>query len=375
MGHSRPRYNVKGRLASQEKQQQKRRKLTHDDELSTALIITDEDRARARAQLLAQRGADEDGEGSTKKLSSKQKKRLDAFVQRSLKKDARRELLASLAQTQAPASELAKMQQSAQLGSKRLRTASERDEHREQGERARAHTRAGKRKRVRRDYNSASEDDSDEEGVQYDAQHAESLEIVATPEPPPPSARTRAPAPPLDVSGTVGVVDVVPGAPSTSNGAAPSASASAPAVAGSALAQGTRIQVIKRAPRAEKGKLRDFYLAGRNKKVSGCLNDSQVGDADFSSVRTSRLRRRRATTSLCQRMSTRRKTMRRPQSIRLGAASVQKGQRVAAHPRRATAQTRGARARARRARAWWLRLSPNQRHERRQAFASGLRRK
>ncbi|KWU45797.1 P-loop containing nucleoside triphosphate hydrolase protein [Rhodotorula sp. JG-1b] len=135
MGHSRPRYNQKGRMAQRETRKRKRVGGEGDDDDSNALVIDEQERKKRRQEVirldvqastgeseaahagtstrLAPRGVADivflvptrqllaagaaQAQDAAPKMSSKKKKRLDAFIDRKLKKEQRKDLIASLA--------------------------------------------------------------------------------------------------------------------------------------------------------------------------------------------------------------------------------------------------------------------------------------
>ncbi|GAA5917841.1 hypothetical protein JCM6882_000837 [Rhodosporidiobolus microsporus] len=289
MGHTRPRYNEKGRQTKR----QTKRKLTEVDD-SNAEILDEEVRKKRRAELLAARS-----EEAAPKMSAKKKKRLDAYIDRKLKKEGRKDLIASLAQTQTADLTFAS---SSSLGSRQFASQAKRLEHA-------ANVEASRRNKAQRILERANagkqhlsddedeEDDEMDEGEEDDGEEEKPLErefvrprqelALSTAN----AASAKKSSTPFNPSGAVGVVVEPTPAPAASTSSAapvPSASTSsapapAPAVAvGSALATGATITVVKRKPK-ERGRMRQLVGAVGKGKGKGKAPVEEEESSEFDS--------------------------------------------------------------------------------------------
>ncbi|GAA5900422.1 hypothetical protein JCM5296_001422 [Sporobolomyces johnsonii] len=293
MGHTRPRYNEKGRAVKRQTGKRKREEVNPDDD--NAAILDEELRKKRRAELLAAKSAEE-----LPRMSSKKKKRLDAYINAKLKKEERKELIASLAQTQ---TQNLQFKSSSSLGSKQFKSQADRLNHS-------ASLEDGRRVRARRILERANagkshlsdEDDDEEEDVEMD----EADDTAETPlerefiKPTEAFAITTAATatskkpPPFNPSGSLGVVDVpspsstpVPSTSTAPSSTQPAASTSvAPPVpsVGSGLASGATVTVVKR-QKKERGRMRQLIGAvGKGKgKGKGKAVESEGEESDFDS--------------------------------------------------------------------------------------------
>lgn len=87
------------------------------------------------------------------------------------------------------------------------------------------------------------------------------------------------PRPEFNASGSLGVVEIAPSAPSTSTSAPKPPPASVPAVVGSGLKAGAVVQVVKRKPK-EKGRMRAMFGKDKGK---GKQVESEEEESDFDS--------------------------------------------------------------------------------------------
>ncbi|GAA5901715.1 ATP-dependent RNA helicase ECM16 [Sporobolomyces salmoneus] len=281
MGHTRPRYNEKGRQVT--RQTGKKRKLQEvqlDD--SNAEILDEEVRKKRRAELLAARSA-----ADLPKMSSKKKKRLDNYINAKLKKEERKELIASLAQTQ---TQNLDFKSSATLGSKQFRTQADKLKHSasvEDGRRSRARkildkATAGKS-------NLSDEDDQDE--MEEDGEEDDAMETPLEREIVRPNQAlalstangnsTKKP-PPFNASGSLGVQEAAPIA-STSKSSESLPATSKPAAVGSGLAAGATVTVVKR-QKKERGRMRELIGAvGKGKGKGKAKEVESEEESDFDS--------------------------------------------------------------------------------------------
>ncbi|GAA6009925.1 hypothetical protein JCM11491_000868 [Sporobolomyces phaffii] len=285
MGHTRPRYNEKGR---QVKRQTGKRKLQEVDD-SNSEILDEEVRKKRRAELLAARSAAE-----LPKMSSKKKKRLDNYINAKLKKEERKELIASLAQTQ---TQNLDFKSSATLGSKQFKTQGDKLKHSAAVEDARR-VRARKilDKATAGKSNLSDEDDDDEMGE--DEEEDEAMETPLEREIVRPNQAlalstangnsTKKP-PPFNASGSLGVLEAGPIA-STSKKSdsleAPSTAPAPPAV-GSGLAAGAVITMVKR-QKKERGRMRELIGAvGKGKGKGKAKEVESEEESEFDSSEAS----------------------------------------------------------------------------------------
>ncbi|GAA6063790.1 hypothetical protein JCM10212_001360 [Sporobolomyces blumeae] len=287
MGHSRPRYNQKGRAVQR---QNGKRKLQEVDD-SNAEILDEEVRKKRRAELLADRSAED-----VPKMSSKKKKRLDNYIAAKLKKEERKELIASLAQTQTQNLEF---KSSATLGSKQFQTQGDKLKHAatvEDGRRDRARKileRATAGKSNLSDDDQALDDD-DEAGSDGDGDEPMDTPLareLVTPNQAlalsTAAGSTRPKAAEFNPSGSLGVVDV-PAASTSAAPVAPTLSAPqappGPAVVGSALAAGATVTVVKR-QKKERGRMRQLIGQvgkGKGKGKAKAVESDEESDFDSS---------------------------------------------------------------------------------------------
>ncbi|GAA5964446.1 hypothetical protein JCM3765_006281 [Sporobolomyces pararoseus] len=293
MGHTRPRYNEKGRQVKRQTGKTGKRKLEEVDD-SNAEILDEEVRKKRRAELLAARSAAE-----LPKMSSKKKKRLDNYINAKLKKEERKELIASLAQTQTQNLEF---KSSATLGSKQFKTQADKLKHS-------ASVEDGRRVRARKILDKAtagksnlSDDDEEDEEMGEDEED-EAMETPLEREIVRPNqalalstanGNSAKKPPPFNASGSLGVQEVAPSAPvaSTSKSAQslPSSSTStlpAPATVGSGLAAGATVTVVKR-QKKERGRMRELIGAvGKGKGKGKAKEVESEGESDFDSSEAS----------------------------------------------------------------------------------------
>ncbi|GAA5851056.1 hypothetical protein JCM8547_009166 [Rhodosporidiobolus lusitaniae] len=287
MGFTRERYN-KNR---QHKQVKGKRKIVEVDDSNDA-ILDEEARKKRRQELLEARSAE-----AAPKMSAKKKKRLDAYIERKLKKEERKDLIASLAETQTQNLEFAS---SSGLGSKQFASQAKRLEHAANVEASRRR----KAQRILERVNAGKDNLSDSEGEEEDGD--EDMEDDGKEEKPIEREFIRArqefalsTAAPLSVkkasaafnpSGAVAVVPGTSSAAPASSPAPPVASTStappplkpAPAV-GSALAAGATITVVKRKPK-ERGRMRQLIGAvGQSKKGKGKAVEEEEESSEFDS--------------------------------------------------------------------------------------------
>ncbi|BGP22097.1 DHX37 protein [Rhodotorula toruloides] len=291
MGHSRPRYNQKGRAIGREKGKKRPRTDAEGDEPlddSNALVIDPLQRKRKREELLKSTTGTPESEP---KMSAKKKKRLDAFIERKLKKEQRKDLIASLAQTQTQSLNFAS---SSALGSRQFLSQASKLSHAsavEQSRRDRAQ-KILQRANAGKMHLSDEEDGEDEEMV--DDERGDVEEGGQEPEFVKPqqalAITTAAPATakkhtqPFNPSGAVGVVVESSPVASTSTSSAPgSAPAPTPAPAvGSALASTATVTVVRRKPK-EKGRMRalvQHQAKGKGKKKE---EDVEEEESEFDS--------------------------------------------------------------------------------------------
>ncbi|GAA6000763.1 hypothetical protein JCM10207_004646 [Rhodosporidiobolus poonsookiae] len=289
MGHTRPRYNEKGRQTGR---QTGKRKLVEVDD-SNAEILDEEVRKKRRAELLASRSAE-----ALPKMSAKKKKRLDAYIDRKLKKEERKDLIASLAQTQTTNN--LQFASSSGLGSKQFASQAKKLEHAatvEQSRRNRAQRileRANSGKEHLSDSEGEDEveeldDASDEDAKPLEREFISSRQELAMAT----SAPAKKSAKPFNPSGAVSVVETPLASTSTSAAAQPVASTSAlppaPALApavGSALAAGATITMVKRKPK-ERGRMRQLIGAvGKGKGKAKAVEEEEASSEFDSSEAT-----------------------------------------------------------------------------------------
>ncbi|GAA6030126.1 hypothetical protein JCM8097_009274 [Rhodosporidiobolus ruineniae] len=298
MGNSRPRYNEKGRQA---KRQTGKRKLVEVDD-SNADILDDEARKKRRQDLLAARS-----DAATPKMSAKKKKRLDAYIDRKLKKEERKDLIASLTQTQTHDLSFAS---SSALGSRQFTSQAKRLEHADNVEasRRRKARRILERANAGKDNLSESEGEGDEDEDDEEMSDAEEKETKAPVEREHVRPRqelamstaaatsTKKASAPFNPSGAVGVV-VEPAASTSASISTPSVSTSssaappppaAPALAvGSALAAGATVVTVKRKPK-ERGRMRQLIGAyGKGKGKAKAVEEEEESSEFDSSEATS----------------------------------------------------------------------------------------
>ncbi|BGP13274.1 putative ATP-dependent RNA helicase DHR1 [Rhodosporidiobolus nylandii] len=294
MGHTRPRYNEKGRQA---KRQTGKRKLVEVDD-SNAEILDEEVRKKRRAELIATRSAED-----APKMSAKKKKRLDAYIERKLKKEERKDLIASLAQSQT--SDLSFASSSA-LGSRQFASQAKRLEHaanveaskRRKAQRILERVNAGKDNLSDSDGEGEEEDEEIEDGADAKEDKPVEREFVrprqefASSTAAPLSAKKS--TNPFNPSGAVGVVVEAP-VPSSSTSSVPPASAATsaslakpapappPVASGSALAAGATITVVKRKPK-ERGRMRALIGAvGKGKGKAKAVDEEEEESSEFDS--------------------------------------------------------------------------------------------
>ncbi|GAA5831310.1 hypothetical protein JCM11251_007830 [Rhodosporidiobolus azoricus] len=292
MGHTRPRYNEKGRQAKR----QTKRKLTEVDD-SNADILDEEVRKKRRAELLAARS-----EEAAPKMSAKKKKRLDAYIDRKLKKEGRKDLIASLAQTQTADLTFAS---SSSLGSRQFTSQAKRLEHaanveasrRTKAQRLLARANAGKDNLS--DDEQDEEDDEMDDGDEEEKEEEKPLErefVRPRQELALSTAGTSAKksSKPFNPSGAVGVVESAPASAASTFSAVPVPSTSTassalprPALAvGSALASGVTMTVVKRKPK-ERGRMRQLIGAVGKGKGKAKQQDEDDESSEFDSSASS----------------------------------------------------------------------------------------
>ncbi|BGP29302.1 putative ATP-dependent RNA helicase DHR1 [Rhodotorula toruloides] len=287
MGHSRPRYNQKGRAIGREKGKKRTRTEGEGDgpqDDSNALVIDPLQRKRKRDELVNSHLGTSDHEP---KMSAKKKKRLDAFIERKLKKEQRKDLIASLAQTQ---TQSLNFTSSSSLGSRQFLSQASKLSHAsavEQSRRDRAQKilqRANAGKMHLSD--EEEEEDGEEEEVRDERGEEEERELerefvkpqqaLALTTAAPASAKKH--TQPFNPSGAVGVVES-PSQPIASTSSTP---APAPAV-GSALASSATVTVVKRKPK-EKGRMRALVEKAKGKgKGKGKQEEVESEESEFDS--------------------------------------------------------------------------------------------
>ncbi|KAM0749651.1 P-loop containing nucleoside triphosphate hydrolase protein [Meredithblackwellia eburnea MCA 4105] len=314
VGLPRPRFNQKGRQASNGKGRKagsnKRTAYEVDiDDDSNALIIDPEERKRKK---LEHETAAHSGQVPVPepKMSSKKKKRMDAYIARKLKKEDRKMLIASLAQTQTTNLSL---RSSSALGSKQFKTQEEKLDHArsvEEGRRGRAQQIVkrlkGKGHHTDSEYDSNDEDGgSSEDGEDVKVAKDVGLAPAAAPLRSKDTVSSRG-APLYNASGSLGVVHIQPStskvttapvvAPtqpvaSTSQSqlpddppskvasqTVPPPPALIPAAVGSGLKAGVTVTVVKRAKK-QKGRMRAMFMKGKGKEVESLNKDSEEEDS------------------------------------------------------------------------------------------------
>ncbi|GAA5996854.1 ATP-dependent RNA helicase ECM16 [Rhodotorula paludigena] len=289
MGHSRPRYNEKGRAVQR---QTGKRKRTEDYQLddSNADILDPELRKKRRAELLAAKA-----EQDAPKMSAKKKKRLDAYIERKLKKEQRKDLIASLAQTQTQNLQFAS---SSALGSKQFKSQAAKLDHANSLE----DSRRGRARRILERANAGKSNLSDSEGEGEEDQDAdmadsgdEDLPLEREFVKPQQALALSTAAPvaskkasqPFNPSGAVGViVEPAPALPVASTSSAPPAASTpsgpAPLAVGSALASGATVTVVKRAPK-QRGRMRQLVTAVGKGKGKAKAVEEEEEESDFDS--------------------------------------------------------------------------------------------
>ncbi|GAA5990956.1 hypothetical protein JCM11641_007445 [Rhodosporidiobolus odoratus] len=289
MGHTRPRYNEKGRQTG--RLRGKKRKLEVDD--SNADILDEEARKKRREELLAARSAE-----AAPKMSAKKKKRLDAYIDRKLKKEERKDLIASLAQTQTHDLNFAS---SSALGSKQYASQAKKIEHAATVEASRRH----KAQRILERVNAGKDNLSDSEGEDEDDRMSEDEEDEKEGKPlereiirprqelamSTASVAAKRSANPFNPSGAVGVVVEPPPPVASTSPASPAKPSPAPTplsaptlAVGSALAAGATVTVVKRKPK-ERGRMRQLIGAvGKSKGKGKAVEEEEASDFDSSEV-------------------------------------------------------------------------------------------
>ncbi|SCV72455.1 BQ2448_3992 [Microbotryum intermedium] len=290
-------YNQKGRAASIARAKatasgQRARRHEHAQDAiddSNAPIIDPVEQKKRKEQ---QRQVAEETIEPPSHMSSKKRKRFEAYVTRKLKKEQRAELISSIAKTQ---TQNLALQSSSSLGSKQFRTQADRlnhANHLEESRRGRAKAiiervkgKAGARNLSDEDVDIDDDDDQDDASDDGDDVEMEEASIrrdliPTAPEPEPTFSRATATTlhdrqPPLvNVSGTLEIIDV----PRASTSSLPTAS---PATVGSGLVAGAQVTVVKRAKK-EKGRLRALVEHTKYGKGMGKAVD-QDEESDFDS--------------------------------------------------------------------------------------------
>ncbi|BGO88798.1 hypothetical protein NBRC10512_006938 [Rhodotorula toruloides] len=266
MGHSRTRYNQKGRAIGREKGKKRARTVGEGDEPqddSNALVIDPLQRKRKRDELLNSAPGTSDHEP---KMSAKKKKRLDAFIERKLKKEQRKDLIASLAQTQ---TQSLNFTSSSSLGSRQFLSQASKLSHAsavEQSRRDRAQKILQRANAGRLHLSDEEEEEEvrDERGEEEERelerefvkpQQALAMTTATT-------ASAKKHTQPFNPSGAVGVVES-PSQPVASTSSTSFTPAQAPAV-GSALASSATVTVVRRKPK-EKGRMRALVAKAKIK--------------------------------------------------------------------------------------------------------------
>ncbi|SGY69292.1 BQ5605_C004g02989 [Microbotryum silenes-dioicae] len=296
-------YNQKGRAASiaRAKATASGKRARRQDEQaldaiddSNALIIDPVEQKKRREE---QRKLAEETIETLTHMSSKKRKRFEAFVTRKLKKEQRAELISSIAKTQ---TQNLSLQSSSSLGSKQFKTQADRlnhANHLEESRRGRAKAiiervkgKAGARNLSDEDVDIDGDDEENDSDQQEDVEMEEALirrELIPTaPEPTTTFSRanattlnTRQP-PPVNVSGTLEIIDV----PRASTSSLPAAPAP-PATVGSGLVAGAQVTVVKRAKK-EKGRMRALVEHTKYGKGKGKVVENEEGseeESDFDS--------------------------------------------------------------------------------------------
>ncbi|GAA5824872.1 hypothetical protein JCM3770_002186 [Rhodotorula araucariae] len=286
MGFSRPRHNEKGRAVKRET----KRKRTHDTALpddSNADIIDQEARKRRRAELLAINPSDVEP-----KMSAKKKKRLDAFIDRKLKKEGRKDLIASLAKTQTQNLQFAS---SSALGSKQFQSQASKLEHAaavEESRRSRARKILDRANAGRQHLSDNEEDGSDNDTDMAEGDEDGPLEREFIKPQQALALSTAAPSAmkntqPFNPSGSLGVVveSAAPPAPVASTSSTPAGPPAPPAV-GSALAAGATVTVVRRAPK-QRGRMRELIGTVGKGKGKAKAEPEPEAHSDFDSSEAS----------------------------------------------------------------------------------------
>ena len=175
VGAPRPRYNEKGRRASAAAAAASKKRAYEPEDDSNAAIIDPEQRKKRKAEEAESR---KNAEPEAPKMSSKKKKRLEAYITRKLKKEDRKDLIASLACASFLISSTImterlnycsttqttnlSLRSSSALGSKQFTTQSSKLAHTQTVEDSRRSRAQGLLKKVKgRGHHSASESDAD----------------------------------------------------------------------------------------------------------------------------------------------------------------------------------------------------------------------
>ncbi|GAA5902843.1 hypothetical protein JCM8208_006490 [Rhodotorula glutinis] len=288
MGFTRTRHNEKGRAIKRESGKRKRVDPDQVDD-SNADIIDHEVRKKRRAELLANKPTE-----AEPKMSAKKRKRLDAYIDRKLKKEERKDLIASLAKTQTQNLQFAS---SSALGSKQFQSQASKLEHAaalEESRRGRARkildrANAGAQHLSDEDGDDAADDvdmlsDDGETPLERDFVKPQQALALSTAAPPPAKKNTQ----PFNPSGSLGVV--VESAASAAPVASTSSSTSrtvppppAPPAVGSALAAGATVTVVKRAPK-QRGRMRELIGAvGKGKGKAKAEPEPEEDSSEFDS--------------------------------------------------------------------------------------------
>lgn len=242
-------------------------------------------------------------------MSSKKKKRLDAYVNRKLKKEGRKDLIASLAcvyfcillelraNVPLPCSTTQtlnlSLRSSSSLGSKQYETQGSKLEHGQSVEERRRIRARGILKKVKGRGHLSEEESGGDEGDSEEGSLADDEDMADVPAPPRSTTTldSKKLAPVFNASGSLGVVHVTP-APSSStlptattsnhnsadatSARPPIAPALIPAKVGSGLKEGVVMTIVKRKPKV-KGRLRAMAGKGKGKAVE------EDEDSDFDS--------------------------------------------------------------------------------------------
>lgn len=270
MGNSRPRYNQKGRggdpnLAPPTATKRPRATSEEEDEILHQQEEEELQDATSSRNKKIKRAEAKQLEAAEPKMSSKKRKRMDAYVARKLKKDDRKDLIASLATTQTTNLNL---RSSSALGSKQFSTQNARVDHAktvEESRRGRALKILVDQKGKGGGYISGSGSESGEEELGDQAMDDNERLISPPPQLPPVVSAAK----PLQLFNASGVVDVIEVSQQ------PVASTSTPAtlVVGSGLKEGAVVRIVKRKPKTKKkGK-------GKGKMVEESESDFNSSDS------------------------------------------------------------------------------------------------